>query len=210
MILKNIAIIGAGGLGKEVAVLIQQINAVNAGWNLIGFYDDCIEHPVIGIPVLGSTEKLNSVSKALAVVIAMGNPQQKQKIADSLHNNNLYFPALIHPSASLGVNVIVGDGTIITAGSRLTVDITIGKHVLLNLNSTIGHDVTIGDYTSIMPGAHLSGFVQIGLGVMVGTGASVLQKLKVGDYARVGAGALVTNNVNSGATVVGVPAREKI
>jgi len=61
-----------------------------------------------------------------------------------------------------------------------------------------------------MPGAHLSGFVQIGLGVMVGTGASVLQKLKVGDYARVGAGALVTNNVNSGATVVGVPAREKI
>lgn len=207
--MKNIAIIGAGGLGKEVAVLIQQINAVNSGWNLIGFYDDYIEHPVIGIPVLGTTEKLNSVSKALAVVIAMGNPQQKQKIADSLHNNNLYFPTLIHPSASLGVNVIVGEGTIITAGSRLTVDITIGKHVLLNLNSTIGHDVTIGDYACVMPGAHLSGFVQIGLGVMVGTGASVLQKLKVGDYARVGAGALVTNNVNTGSTVIGIPAREK-
>ncbi len=208
--MKNITIIGAGGLGKEIAVLIQQINAITPIWNIIGFYDDQVKQPVIDLPVLGSPEKLNSASKELAVVIAIGNPEQKRKIVSKLNNANLYFPCLLHPSASIGININMGEGTVITAGCRLTVDIALGKHVLLNLNSTIGHDVTIGDYSSIMPGVHLSGFVQLGTGVMVGTGASILQNLKVGDYARVGAGAMVTADVNSGATVTGIPAREKV
>lgn len=210
MNLKDIAIIGAGGLGKELAVLIQQINAVTPEWNIVGFYDDQVLQPVINLPVLGSPENLNSVSKELAVVIAIGNPLVKQKIASGLVNPNLYFPSLVHPDTTIGLNIKLGEGSVITAGCRLTVDITLGKHVLLNLNSTIGHDVTIGDFSSIMPGVHLSGFVQLGTGVMVGTGASILQNLKVGDFARVGAGAMVTADVNKSATVTGIPAREKL
>ena len=37
----NIAIYGAGGFGKEVACLVNRINAHGDGqWNLIGFFDD--------------------------------------------------------------------------------------------------------------------------------------------------------------------------
>jgi sugar O-acyltransferase (sialic acid O-acetyltransferase NeuD family) len=207
--MKDLAIIGAGGLGKEILVLIQQINSEKPTWNLVGFYDDNVSHSIAGFPILGSIQSLASFSKELAVVIALGSPEHKQKVVDSLINPKLYFPCLIHPAATIGLNVRMGAGTIVSAGCRLTIDIALGNHVLLNLNSTIGHDVTIGDFSSVMPGAHLSGFAQVGIGVMIGTGASVLQSIRVGDYAKIGAGAVVTDDVNSLATVVGIPAREK-
>lgn len=38
--MKDIAIYGAGGFGREVACLLNAINANDAIWNLIGFFDD--------------------------------------------------------------------------------------------------------------------------------------------------------------------------
>ena len=38
--MKNIVIIGAGGVGRETALIIQQINELELTWNLIGFIDD--------------------------------------------------------------------------------------------------------------------------------------------------------------------------
>ena len=35
--MRDIAIYGAGGFGKEVACLLNRINEVNHQWNLIGF-----------------------------------------------------------------------------------------------------------------------------------------------------------------------------
>lgn len=206
---KNIAIIGAGGLGKEMVVLIAQINALKPVWNIVGFYDDNQTTPVCGIPMLGPIKAINSVSQKLAVVLAIGDPATKQKIAAQCANPNLYFPNLIHPAATVGLNINLHEGVIITAGCRLTVNINIGKHVLLNLNTTIGHDVTIGDYAALMPGVHISGFVQIGTGAMLGTGATVLQQIKIGPAAKVGACALVTKDVAAGTTVIGIPATEK-
>ena len=36
----DIAIYGAGGFGKEVACLIERLNARRSTWNFIGFFDD--------------------------------------------------------------------------------------------------------------------------------------------------------------------------
>ena len=38
--MKDIAIFGAGGLGKEVACLVNKINEQEPTWNMIGFFDD--------------------------------------------------------------------------------------------------------------------------------------------------------------------------
>ena len=42
--MKDIAIYGAGGFGREVACLLNAINANDAIWNLIGFFDDVKTH----------------------------------------------------------------------------------------------------------------------------------------------------------------------
>ena len=38
--MKNIAIYGAGGFGREVACLLNIINEKEPTWNLVGFFDD--------------------------------------------------------------------------------------------------------------------------------------------------------------------------
>lgn len=205
----DIAIVGGGGLGKETAVLIGQINKYKKTWNLIGFFDDGIKigSTVLSVPVLGGIRELNTYRKPLHLVIAIGNPGIKVQLAARITNPSVTFPVLIHPAAVIGEHVMMGAGTVITAGCVLTVDIEIGKHVLINLNTTIGHDVNIGDCSSIMPGAHLSGFVTVCKSVFIGTGASVLQHITIEAGASVGAGAVVTKSIKKNKTVVGVPAR---
>ena len=38
--MKNIVIVGAGGVGREVSLIIQQINMLEPTWNLLGYIDD--------------------------------------------------------------------------------------------------------------------------------------------------------------------------
>jgi sugar O-acyltransferase (sialic acid O-acetyltransferase NeuD family) len=205
---KKIAIYGCGGLGREVLALLHALPE----WEVIGFYDDGKTKgtKVKDRLVLGGLTDLHRVVEPLHLVLAIGNPLTKMRLAVGLNEiNNINFPTLIHPNAIVEdfQSVKIGRGSIVTAGVILTTDIEIGEHVLLNLNCTVGHDVHIGDCTSIMPGVNIAGEVKIGKGVFIGSGANILNGLQVGDQSLVGAGSVVTKSVANGKTVVGIPAR---
>lgn len=210
--MKDIAIIGSGGLGKETTVLLHHINEQELTWNLTGFYDDEIKagQKIANYLVLGKIDELNKIDHPLYVVVAIGDPAVKKNVVQRIQNPQIKFPILVHPSANLGLNIQIGEGTVITAGCQLTIDIKIAKHVLLNLNSTVGHDVIIGSYSSVMPGVHLSGNVKIGESVLLGTGASILQQVEIENCVIVGAGSVVNRSVKENVTVAGVPARSII
>ncbi len=200
----RIAIIGAGGLGREVLSLIRALPQ----WSCIGFFDDGIErHSLVGgLPVLGAVSDIQP-TQDLAYVVAIGHPKTKKAIVDRLPAS-VHFATLVHPTAVLqeAESIVLEPGVIIGAGSVLTTTIKIGFHTLVNLNCTVGHDVTIGPFSSVMPGANLAGSVVVGEGVLIGSGANVLNGISVGDFARVGSGAVVTKSVAPGLTVVGIPA----
>jgi acetyltransferase-like isoleucine patch superfamily enzyme len=66
----------------------------------------------------------------------------------------------------------------------------------------------VGAFTTIAPAATICGDVTIGEAVLIGCGAIVKNGVRIGDEATVGAGAVVVKDVEAGATVVGMPARQ--
>ena len=99
---KKIAIYGAGGFGREIAGAINRINKSGMEqWEIVGFYDD---NKLIGSDVshygkiLGGMEQLNSVKEPMALTIAVGNPDARKRIFESITNPNITFPNIIAPS----------------------------------------------------------------------------------------------------------------
>lgn len=206
--MKDIVIIGAGGFGREVAWLIEDINKENKEWNLLGFVDDNEEiqgKEINGYKVVGNIEWLKN--QELYVVNAIGDPIIKKKVMERLQGSKNKYPVLIHPSVIYSDKVTFGEGSIICAGNIITVNIEIGKHVIINLDCTIGHDAKIGDYSTILPSVNVSGDVDIEECVSVGTGSAIIQGIKIGNNTIVGAGAVVVKDLPANCTAVGSPAK---
>lgn len=208
--MKDIVILGAGGFGREVKIIIDAINKNAEAYNFLGFYDDVMDNGKLinGYPVLGNISDLNAVQKQTNVVIAIGDPIGKSKIANSLDNELLEFPTLIHPSVLISDDAVtIGSGTIICAGTIITCNIKIGNFVTLNLMCSVGHDTVIGDFSSFMPSVNISGEVTIEEKVYVGTGAKIINRLSIGSTTIVGAGAVVSKSLPANCTAVGIPAK---
>jgi len=206
--INDLAIYGAGGLGREMALLVDQVNAAERTWNLIGYFDDGLTGEADGLPVLGGLDRLNRFGHRLSVVIAIADGGIRERIVKGVTNPFIDYPVIKHPTCLPGgVRNYFGRGTILTAGCILTTGIVTGEFVLINLATTVGHDARLGSYSSVMPGARVSGNVTVGERALIGTGAMILQSLSIGAGARVGAGAVVTHDVTENQTVVGVPAR---
>ncbi len=208
--MNKIAIYGAGGFGREVKMLIDQINKQEIKYEFIGYFDDGITKGTLieDCISLGGINDLNSYSDKLLLVVSIADPQTKLKIIESIKNYNISFPILIHPTCIIGdYKIKIGEGSIICASTIITVNVEIGNHVILNLACTVGHDTKIGSYSSFMPAVNISGEVEIGDRVYCGTGAKIINQLKIGEGTIVGAGALVHKDLPSNCTAVGFPAK---
>jgi sugar O-acyltransferase (sialic acid O-acetyltransferase NeuD family) len=210
----QIAIYGSGGFAREVAWLVESCNEAVLRYEIVCFIDDAeANHGLVlnDVPVMGLAEMTVRFPGSL-VVSGIGSPQIREKVMEKTTFAGLAFGTIIHPRAEYSRWIEIGEGTVICAGNILTTNVTLGRHVQINLDCTIGHDVVMGDYTTLAPGVHVSGWAHFGKRVYVGTGAVILQgtpdaPLTIGEDAVIGAGAVVTKPVPSGVTVVGVPAR---
>jgi sugar O-acyltransferase (sialic acid O-acetyltransferase NeuD family) len=206
--MKDIVIIGAGGFAREVAWLIEEINKRDKHWRLLGFIDDNIENvgkELNGYPILGTTEDLVKLDDNVCAVIAIGDGVTRKKIVGKLKNRK--FAILIHPDVVISQTVEIGEGTIICSGNILTVNITIGRHVIINLDCTIGHDAVIEDYVTFHPSINFSGNARIGECSILGTGSAVIQGIAIDKNVIVGAGSVVIRDVEDNCTVVGNPVK---
>lgn len=209
--MKDLYIVGAGGFGREVAWLVERINEQKKEWNLKGFIDDNerlhgnIENRY---PIVGGIEYFKTFDEEVWVVCAVGATDLRRKIVERLlENKNIQFATLIDPDVILSEKIEIGEGSIICAGTIMTIDIYIGKHVIVNLDSTIGHDVKIRDYVTVYPSVNISGHVVVDDGVEIGTGTQIIQGKKIGKRTIIGAGAVVVKNIPAKCTAVGNPAK---
>lgn len=208
--MKDIAIFGAGGFGREVYLLIQKLNEIKKQWKLVGFFDDnpSVSFGTSHIPLnyLGTLKELNEYKRPLDVVIALGDPQAISKVTARLTNNNLSYPNIIADDSIIyDKNLIIGKGNIITSGCIFTDNIALGNFNVFNLKTSVGHDVKMGDCNVFNPNSAISGNVTIGNNNFFGLNSSIVQDKKVGSNNKVGAATLIIKNINDNEFYFGVP-----
>lgn len=205
--MKRLWIVGAGGLGREIAAWV--LNHPDAGrvWDFAGFLDD---KPSLPPSMKGETVKPIQgfqPTKNDVFVCAIATPSVKRAVVEKLNAAGANFITIVHPTAITGPRVRLGVGVVISPFSVVTCDAQIGDYAFLNLHCAVGHDARIGAYSTLMSYAEVTGGAELGEGVMMGTHSSVLPGKKVGECAIVGAGSVATMSVEARTTVMGTPAK---
>lgn len=207
--MKDIIIVGAGGFAREVVSLIEEINEENKEWNLCGYVDDnkeIIGEDLNGYKVIGNLEYLNQISNDIYIVVAIGNSNIRKAIVERIRNKK--YATLIHPQINISKFNKIGEGTIICKNSLLTVNISIGRHIIINLDCTIGHDAVLEDYVTVFPSVNISGKTIIRERTELGTNSCIIQGIEIGKNVTVGAGSVVIKEIGCNCVVVGNPAKK--
>lgn len=206
--LKPLVIVGAGGLGREVAWLVADINRQRPEWDFIGFVDDGVQGDTLeGYPVLGPVEHLYDMPADIWTVVAIADSRVRMKFIQQIQGQGRKLATLAHPSVCMSAYVKTGDGSIICAGSVITTNVSLGVAAIINLGCFIGHDTELQDYVSLMPGSNLAGEVRVGEGCYFGLNSCVINRTTVGKWSVIGAGATVIDDIPAYSLAVGVPAR---
>ena len=210
--MKDIAIYGAGGFGREVACLINNISKESGKWKIIGFYDDNLSlkgsQNEYG-SVLGGADELNAYDRELDVVIAVGSPAATKSIYQKISNSKVSFPNVISPSVDFADanNFKIGKGNVIQRLCSFSCNVTLGDFNSINSGVGMGHDVVVGSFNSFMPAVRISGEVKIHEGNFFGVSSVVLQQIKIGVGVKIGAGSVLMTKPKDNSIYMGIPAK---
>jgi sugar O-acyltransferase (sialic acid O-acetyltransferase NeuD family) len=189
----SVFVYGAGGHGKVVADTFR--NGV-VPCDVSCFIDDDVRlhgRVLLGVPIRGP----QAIDQDRGF-IAIGDNASRLRIAGSFRGKLI---SLVHRSATLGGDVLLGEGTVLMAGAIVNVGTVVGANVIINTAATVDHDCVIGDGVHIAPGCHLCGDVEVGSGSLLGVGTLVVPGVRIGKNAFIHAGQTITRNVPDGMTV---------
>lgn len=194
--------------------VVHAINMRKSTWEIVGWIDDnpkTVNTRICGYPVLGNYEYLENYISKFSDIHVFNNVNPSivvhKMIGKRIDSLKVQVPSLVHPDVDTE-HVTVGRGVFIPHGCIIGCNTVIGDYVTFRYGVIVSHDVNIGDNVFIGPGAVCTSHTVIEPEAYLGARSIIINKVTVGGGSIVGASTLVNKNVRSGATVVGIPARE--
>lgn len=211
--MSRILIIGAKGFAKELLEAVLQ----NDPEAEVTFFDDVSDdlpdliferYPIIKTKAAAS-EYFRDVDREFA--IGVGSPRLRAQFFAEFVELGGVPKTVISPFAKVGIHANqIGIGSCVLTDAIIESDNRIGNGCLIHVGALVSHDVKLGDFCEVSPRVNLLGAVTVGSGCSIGTGSTILPKVTIGNNVAIGAGAVVTKDIESGQTVVGIPAKPLI
>jgi sugar O-acyltransferase (sialic acid O-acetyltransferase NeuD family) len=210
MFVLNIIVIGSSGHAKVVIDSIEKENK----YEIIGLLDRFKEvgSSSFGYKIIGKEEDLPNLIKNYKIdggIIAIGDNFIRYSVYNKISQNipGFNFIKVIHPSAQIARNVLIGKGTVIMANTTISSEASVGDFCIINNNSSLDHDSEMLDYSSLAPGSSTGGNVKIGSFTAISLGAKVVHGVTIGEHTIIGAGATVVKNIPKFVVAYGTPAK---
>ena len=175
--MKRLLIIGAGGHGKVVAEVAEDI-----GYDEIAFLDDNAPEAIGKISEL---EKFKEQYRE--AFIGIGNNKVRSKLMQKLRDYGYTVPVLIHPSVYVSRTAKIDSGTVVEPKAIVNANTEIGEGCIISVGAIVDHDVKIEDCCHINAGAI----------VKAGSKIESLRKLEAGEVVLGYSSAIVKADSNS-------------
>jgi len=197
-------VLGAGG---HAAVLIDALQ--RCGAEILGIAGPGLaagSKGPLGVPILGGDDDvLERDPGSIRLVNGLGStrlPEARQSLYQRFKAGGYSFETVVHPSAVVARDVILGEGTQVMAGAVIQTGTILGANVIVNTRVSVDHDCRIGDGVHLAPGVTLSGLVTIGRASHLGTGSVVIHQITIGAGCLIAAGATVYRDLPDGQELV--------
>lgn len=175
--MKNVVIVGAGDLGKELVWLIEDINRKKPTYLILGFLDDDTAkdtYSFYGYRVLGGTDQLERLNERIPcqAVLALRDGANRQRMVEA-HPAFDGWETIVHPTATVASGVSVGRGCVLFPQVTVSVDSRLGPFGIYGSRVTIGNDCWVGDYVTAGMGVLIPERSSVGTGRALPAGAVV-------------------------------------
>lgn len=207
--MKQLVIIGAGGMGRTMYDIARESIGFGSEFEIKGFIDDNAE-ALVGFenypPIVGKISDYIPADDDVFTFSIGGD--SRRKCIESLVSRGAQFINIVHRTARLGTNVKLGVGNIIAAFTTLGADSKVGDYNMIQSYTVIGHDAEIGNFNRIDTHVTCVGGIKIKEETTIHTSVVINHKVVVENGAKVGACSFVIRKVKEGQTVFGVPAKK--
>jgi sugar O-acyltransferase (sialic acid O-acetyltransferase NeuD family) len=190
---------------------LEALDCLDSTYQLLGFIDDtpqklgisCHGHAVFARPALDRWPN----ARVLAVPGSVSTFRSRRGVIETLGVEVARFARVIHPTAWISPMATIGHNVLVMAGVVITSNAVVGDHVCVLPNTVIHHDSRIGAWSLIGSNVTVAGHTHIGENCYIGSGSTIKDGLEIGAGTLVGLGSNVIRSTPALSRIAGNPAR---